>query len=150
MEKIDFIEHIGMYQCASHRFSCLCCPTYLHDKLWALHVRTIFLELERHLNQSQVLHLMSCDWWFKDDLLVISKEQAAGGKLFCPCPLRDLLLCFFFMFALFSNTTVAFSCSDLLHPAVPFHIWLWSWAVANSGTSQTDALIQLWWRSREI
>ncbi len=50
-----------------------------------------------------VLHLMLGDWWCEGDLLVMSEEQAAGGKLFCPCLLRARLL-FFILFFLFQHS----------------------------------------------
>lgn len=83
-----------------------------------------------------VSHLMPGDWWCKGDLLVMSEEQAAGGKLFCPCLLRAWRL-FFILFALFpSALSLALWCC---RPAVPSWIWPWSWFVASEATSRIFA-----------
>lgn len=99
----------------SHGFSfsvCTCVLPCIHDRVRSLYLLPVFPQVWSHLNRS---YLMPGDWWCEGDLLVMSEEQAAGGKLFCPCLLRALLL-FFILFALFPSTALYLARSVLLSP----------------------------------
>lgn len=112
----------------------------IHDGALHLYTPVFSSGIKASESIAWVSHLMPGDWWCKGDLLVMSEEQAAGGKLFCPCLLRAWRL-FFILFALFPSALSLSLCLALWYcrPAVPSWIWPWSWFVASEATSQIFA-----------
>lgn len=90
----------------------VCSPAYMTEADLCI-CSMFYFSLKASWSIMWVSHLMPDDGWCKGDLLVVSEEQAAGGKLFCPCLLRAWLL-FFILFTLSQHSSL--SCSGLLLP----------------------------------
>lgn len=94
-------------------FPFVCVLSCIHVRSRPLYLLCFSSGVKASGSMAWVSHLMPGDWWREGDLLVMSEEQAAGGKLFCPCLLRTSLL-FFILLPFFFSPSTALSLSLFL------------------------------------